>query len=38
MKLVAREPVEGTTPTIYIGHRTYRDRRSGRQRVSKKWY
>lgn len=38
MKLVGRQPVEGTTPTVYIGHRTYRDRHTRRQKVSKTWY
>ena len=38
MKLVGRQPVEGTIPTVYIGHRTYRDRHTGRQKVSRTWY
>lgn len=38
MKLVGRQPVEGTTPTVYIGHRTYRDRHTRRQKISKTWY
>lgn len=38
MKLIGRQPVEGTTPTVYIGHRTYRDRYTRRQKVSKTWY
>ena len=37
MKLVARQAVEGTTPTIHIGHRTYRDR-AGKMKASKTWY
>lgn len=38
MKLVGRQAIEGTEPTIYIGHRTYRDRRTGKQAVTKTWY
>ncbi len=38
MKLVGRHAVEGTEPTIYIGHRPYRDQRTGKARVSKTWY
>lgn len=38
MKLVGRNAVEGTEPTIYIGHRTYTDRRSGKARTAKTWY
>ena len=37
MKPVARQAVEGTTPTIHIVHRTYRDR-AGKAKVSKTWY
>lgn len=38
MKLVDRQPVEGTSPTIYIGHRPYRDKKTGRVKVSRTWY
>lgn len=38
MKLADRQPVEGTTPVIYIGHRTYKDKRTGKAKASKKWY
>ena len=38
MKLVDRQPVPGTMPTIYIGHRPYRDKQTGRQKVSRRWY
>jgi integrase len=38
MKLAGRHAVEGTEPTIYIGHRPYRDQRTGKARVSKTWY
>ena len=38
MKMTDRTAVEGTTPTIYIGHRTYRDKRTGKVMVSKTWY
>jgi len=38
MKLVGRHAVEGTEPTIYIGHRPYRDRRTGKACVTKTWY
>ncbi len=38
MKLVGRHAVEGTEPKIYIGHRTYRDRRTGKACVTKSWY
>ena len=38
MKLVGRHAVEGTEPTIYIGHRPYRDRRTGKACVAKTWY
>lgn len=38
MKLVDRQPVEGTErPTIYIGHRQYRDQRSGKRKTSRRW-
>jgi len=37
MKLIDRQPVEGTQPTVYIGHREYR--RPDRSRyVSRTWY
>ena len=38
MKLVGRHAVEGTEPTIYIGHRPYRDRRTGKTIVTRTWY
>jgi hypothetical protein len=38
MKLVDRQSVEGTTPTVYIGHRPYRDPKSGREKISRTWY
>lgn len=38
MKLIDRQAVEGTTPTIYIGHRVYKDKQTGKTKVSKKWY
>lgn len=38
MKLVDRQAVEGTTPTIYVGHRPYRDPRTGAEKVSRRWY
>ena len=38
MKLVNRQAVEGTHPTIYIGHRTYRDRRTAKIKVTRTWY
>ena len=37
MKLIDRQAVEGTAPTIYIGHREYRNR-DGRRYVSRTWY
>jgi integrase len=37
MKLIDRQPVEGTSPTIYIGHREYR-KNDGRMYVSRTWY
>jgi integrase len=38
MKLIDRQAVEGTTPTIYIGHRPYPDKLTGKGKVSKTWY
>ncbi len=38
MKLVGRHAVEGTEPTIYIGHRTYHHQRNGKVCVTKTWY
>ncbi len=38
MKLIGRHAVEGTEPKIYIGHRTYNDRRSGKVCIAKTWY
>ena len=38
MKLEARQHVEGTSPTIHIGHRVYLDRRTGQPKVSRPWY
>ena len=37
MKLLDRQPVEGTSPVIYIGHREYR-KKDGRRYVSRTWY
>lgn len=37
MKLVGRHAVEGTEPTIYIGHRPSRDRRTGKTIVTRTW-
>lgn len=37
MKLIDRQPVEGTTPTVYIGHREYR-KADGTPYVSQTWY
>ena len=36
-KLIDRQPVEGTTPTICIGKRTYHGP-DGAVKVSRKWY
>jgi len=38
VKLIDRQPVEGTTPPIYIGHRTYRDPKTRKEEVSRTWY
>jgi hypothetical protein len=38
MKMVDRVAVEGTRPTIHIGHRTYRAKKTGKIRVSSLWY
>lgn len=38
MKLVDRQLVEATVPKVYIGHRTYVDRRTGQPRISRTWY
>jgi integrase/recombinase XerD len=37
MKLIDRQPAEGTSPAIYIGHREYR-KKDGRLYVSRTWY
>jgi hypothetical protein len=37
VKLHERRPVEGTSPTIYIGHRQYKDK-NGSIKVSKQWF
>ena len=38
MKLVDRQPVEGTErPTIYIGHRQWRDKKSGKLKTARRW-
>jgi integrase len=38
MKLLDREPVEGTKPVIYIGHRPYLDKRNQCERACRTWY
>jgi len=38
MLLHDRFPVDGTTPTIYIGHREYKDRRTHQKKIGAKWY
>lgn len=38
MKLIDRQAVEGTEPVIYIGHRPYKDKETGKQRISRTWY
>jgi len=38
VKLVDRQPVEGTErPTIYIGHRQWRDKKSGKLKTARRW-
>ena len=37
MKLIDRQPIEGTVPVVYIGHRPYRSKQ-GLEGVSKTWY
>jgi integrase len=38
MKLAGRQAVERTAPTIHIGHRSYRDPKTGRTKTAKTWY
>jgi hypothetical protein len=38
MQLKDREPVIGTMPTIYIGHRFKKDPKTGHLRISPKWH
>jgi hypothetical protein len=38
MQLKDREPVIGTMPTIYIGHRFNKDPKTGNIRISAKWH
>jgi integrase len=38
MKLHNRHAVEGTVPPIYIGHRQFRDKKSGQMQLCKQWH
>jgi integrase len=37
MKFIDRQPVEGTVPVIYVGHREYR-KKDGLRYISRTWY
>lgn len=38
MQLHDRQSVVGTTPTLYIGHRINKDRKTGATKISRKWH